>query len=99
MARPPVFRMPPGRQLQQPLPVGLRIYGLRLHEPADEAHVAFGRRNVEGGPRYDDLGHTSFPHVAGVKGDINDAWSYDAYAQNGITRLSESTSTTSPSPA
>jgi len=24
-----------------------------------------------------------------VKGDITDAWSYDAYAQNGITRLSE----------
>jgi len=63
--------------------------GFGCTSPADEAHVAFGRRNVEGGPRQDDLGHTSFRTVAGVKGDINDAWSYDAYVQNGITRLSE----------
>jgi iron complex outermembrane recepter protein len=52
-------------------------------------HLIFGRRNVEGGPRYDDLGHTSFRMVAGVKGDINDTWTYDIYGQNGITRLSE----------
>ena len=63
--------------------------GFGCTSPADEAHVAFGRRNVEGGPRYDDLGHTGFRTVVGVKGDINDAWSYDAYLQNGITRLSE----------
>jgi iron complex outermembrane recepter protein len=56
--------------------------------PAD-VHLTFGRRNVEGGPRTDDLGHTSFREVLGVKGDINDAWSYDTYFQNGITRFSE----------
>ncbi len=51
--------------------------------------VTFGRRNVEGGDRTDDLGHTSFRTVLGVKGDINDAWNYDTYFQNGITRFSE----------
>ena len=60
--------------------------------------VTFGRRNVEGGDRTDDLGHTSFRTVLGVKGDINDAWNYDTYFQNGVTRFSEEyTPTTSPS--
>jgi outer membrane receptor protein involved in Fe transport len=56
---------------------------------AGEAHLLFGRRDVEGGNRIDDLGHTSFRTVLGVKGEINDAWSYDTYFQNGITRFSE----------
>jgi iron complex outermembrane recepter protein len=51
--------------------------------------VTFGRRNVEGGDRTDDLGHTSYRTVLGVKGDINDTWSYDTYFQNGVTRFSE----------
>jgi outer membrane receptor protein involved in Fe transport len=51
--------------------------------------VTFGRRNVEGGNRTDDLGHTSYRSVLGVKGDINDTWSYDTYFQNGVTRFSE----------
>jgi iron complex outermembrane recepter protein len=53
------------------------------------AHVLLGRRNVEGGPRFDDLGHTSFRTVAGVKGEIADGWSYDTFFENGITRLNE----------
>lgn len=57
--------------------------------PTDVVNVTFGRRNVEGGDRTDDLGHTSFRTVLGVKGDINDAWSYDTYIQNGVTRFSE----------
>ena len=51
--------------------------------------VTFGRRNVEGGDRTDDLGHTSYRSVLGVKGDLNDAWQYDTYFQNGITRFAE----------
>ncbi len=51
--------------------------------------ITFGRRNVEGGDRTDDLGHTSYRTVLGVKGDINDAWNYDTYFQNGVTRFSE----------
>ncbi len=38
-----------------------------------------GRRNVEGGPRNDDLRHTSYRGVLGMKGDLNDNWSYDAF--------------------
>jgi iron complex outermembrane recepter protein len=57
--------------------------------PGSFVDVTFGRRNVEGGDRTDDLGHDSFRQVLGVKGDLNDTWSYDTYFQNGITRYSE----------
>ena len=56
---------------------------------APDAHVAIRRRNVEGGPRFDDLGHTSYRAVFGIKGDITDAWTYDTYALWGTTRYSE----------
>jgi iron complex outermembrane receptor protein len=51
--------------------------------------VTLGRRDVEGGDRTDDLGHTSYRSVLGVKGALNDAWNYDTYFQNGVTRFSE----------
>ena len=38
-----------------------------------------GRRNVEGGPRNDDLRHTSYRGVIGMRGDLNDNWSYDVF--------------------
>ncbi|MDE2082341.1 MAG: TonB-dependent receptor [Burkholderiales bacterium] len=44
--------------------------------------VYIGRRNVEGGGRQDDLRHTSFRSVVGIKGDIG-PWSYDLSAQAG----------------
>lgn len=47
------------------------------------------RRNVEGGPRQDDLQHTSFRGVLGSKGEIGSAWSYDAYYQYGRTNFAE----------
>ncbi|MFC3579824.1 TonB-dependent receptor domain-containing protein [Sphingomonas hylomeconis] len=47
------------------------------------------RRNVEGGPRRDDLQHTSYRFVAGVKGDVSPVWSYDAFYQYGRTNFSE----------
>ena len=53
------------------------------------AQVLFGRRNVEGGNRQDDLTHTSFRLVIGAKGELNDVFSYDAYAQEGMTLLAE----------
>ena len=39
-----------------------------------------GRRAVEGGPRFDDLRHTSFRSLVGARGQITDNWSYDAFA-------------------
>jgi outer membrane receptor protein involved in Fe transport len=41
----------------------------------------FGRRNVEGGPRRGDYRHTTFRIMAGLRGDINDTWRYDASYQ------------------
>jgi len=37
-----------------------------------------GRRNVEGGPRFDDLRHTTYRILGGVRGAINEDWTYDA---------------------
>ena len=53
------------------------------------AQVLFGRRNVEGGDRQDDLTHTSFRMVIGTKGELNNVFSYDVYAQEGKTLLQE----------
>ena len=47
------------------------------------------RRNVEGGPRRSDLQHTSYRGVLGMKGDLGDAWSYDAFYQYGRTITSQ----------
>ena len=47
------------------------------------------RRNVEGGARRDDLQHTSYRIVAGVKGDLSPAFSYDAFYQYGRTNFAE----------
>ena len=52
-------------------------------------NLTFGRRNVEGAPRQDNLTHDSFREVLGLKGDINDVWSYDTSLQNGITRFGD----------
>jgi outer membrane receptor protein involved in Fe transport len=47
------------------------------------------RRNVEGGPRRDDLQHTSYRFVAGVKGDLSSAFSYDMYYMFGRTNYAD----------
>jgi len=48
-----------------------------------------GRRNVEGGGRQDNYTSNSIRQLLGVKGQINDAWNYDSYAQLGITELGD----------
>jgi len=47
----------------------------------DDQTVYIGRRNVEGGGRQQDLRHTSFRGVFGVRGDINETWRYDLSGQ------------------
>ena len=47
------------------------------------------RRNVEGGPRINDLEHTSYRGVIGTKGNLGHGWSYDAYYQYGRTIFAE----------
>jgi len=51
--------------------------------PDDEFATYIGKRNVEGGPRASRLEHNSYRVVAGIKGDINDEWYYDASFQYG----------------
>lgn len=41
------------------------------------------RRNVEGGGRQDDIRHSSYRGVVGLKGDLFKNWNYDAYATLG----------------
>ncbi len=48
-----------------------------------DAELIIGRRNVEGGPRQNDIRHTTYRGVLGVRGEINDEWSYDAFANYG----------------
>ncbi|QSX34922.1 TonB-dependent receptor [Shewanella avicenniae] len=45
--------------------------------PDDQFVMYIGKRNVEGGPRSDNLEHTSYRILTGVEGDLNDSWSYD----------------------
>ena len=47
--------------------------------PNDMANLIILRRNIEGNPRTALFRHTSWRMVAGMRGDINDYWSYDVY--------------------
>ncbi len=52
------------------------------------AEFLLGRRNVEGGPRFGVLRHTTYRGVFGIRGDINDTWRYDVswqYAEVDMT--------------
>ena len=49
--------------------------------PDDVQTVYIGRRNVEGGDRQDDLRHTSYRSVFGLRGDLNDRWRYELHYQ------------------
>jgi outer membrane receptor protein involved in Fe transport len=47
------------------------------------------RRNVEGGGRQDDIRHTSYRGVIGVKGDVFENWNYDVSASYSTVVFSE----------
>jgi iron complex outermembrane receptor protein len=51
--------------------------------------VYVGRRNVEGAGRVDDLRHVDYRVVAGMKGNIGEAWSYDVYGSLWRAELTE----------
>jgi iron complex outermembrane receptor protein len=42
--------------------------------------IYVGRRNVEGGPRFDDLQHTSSRSLFGLRGEIGENWTWDVFA-------------------
>ena len=47
----------------------------------DMQTVRIGRRNVEGGSRQNDLRHTSYRSVFGLRGDLSDRWFYELHYQ------------------
>ncbi|MGE5235074.1 MAG: TonB-dependent receptor [Acidobacteriota bacterium] len=57
--------------------------------PHDMANVAIIKRNVEGGARFDNLNHTAYRLVGGLRGDISNAWGYDVWGLQAQTRVSE----------
>lgn len=58
---------------------------LGLTAAGQTADALIFRRNVEGGGRQDDLRHTSYRGVVGVKGELpwSKNWNYDAFMQYG----------------
>lgn len=51
---------------------------------ADPTDVIVGRRNIEGGGRVDNIEHTDYRMVLGVKGDfLEQKWDYNAWMQYG----------------
>ena len=53
------------------------ILGCSGDDPDQMVSFLAGRRNVEGGPRFGELRHTTYRGVFGIRGDLNDAWRYD----------------------
>jgi outer membrane receptor protein involved in Fe transport len=58
--------------------------------PTGTANVIYFKRAVEAGNREDDIRHTDFRVVAGVRGTIVDDFSYDLSLQRGESMLTES---------
>ena len=62
--------------------------GVRDPNSTDTTRIRFNRRNIEGGGRQQDLEHSAYRTGLGVRGNINDAWSYDASLFQGTARIS-----------
>jgi outer membrane receptor protein involved in Fe transport len=54
-----------------------------------QAFFQIFKRNVEGGPRINDLKHTTYRAVVGTRGDLTNAFSYDGYYQYGKANYSQ----------
>lgn len=65
---------------------GTAICGAALGT-ATNANFLLGKRNIEGGPRFNDIGFNQFRVVTGMRGDIDEAWNYDAYVQFGQIKV------------
>jgi outer membrane receptor protein involved in Fe transport len=52
---------------------------------ADDAFISIGRRLTESGGRSNNLVHTSYREVLGIRGDFSPNWSYDGYFLYGTT--------------
>ncbi len=52
-------------------------------------NLVIARRNVEGGPRISQLEHTDIHEILGVKGKMDDAWTYDATLNWSLVNFTE----------
>ena len=66
--------------------VGRAICGAALGTAAT-ATALIGKRNVEGGDRFNDIGYNQFRVLTGMKGNISDNWSYDVSATFGQIKV------------
>src|SRR5262249_28534647 len=60
----------------------------KAHPSAVSADVYIGRRNIEDGPPLSTFVHKNYRAVAGIGGNLSDAWSYEVYALYVRTALS-----------
>ena len=51
-----------------------------------DAQLLLARRNIEGGPRQDNYTHSAYRGVLGLRGEITEGWTYDAYGLFSTTR-------------
>jgi iron complex outermembrane recepter protein len=56
----------------------------------DQIYLGVGRRSVEGGGRQDNYTSDAIRQVLGLKGSLNDVWTYDMYGTLGITDFHDS---------
>jgi iron complex outermembrane receptor protein len=63
-------------------PAGAAAYQIQ----GGDAQLILARRNIEGGPRQDNYTHTAYRGVIGLRGDITEGWTYDAYGLFSQTR-------------
>lgn len=63
---------------------------LGLAAPGDTRDMFIGRRNIEGGGRQDDIRHSSYRVVFGMKGEAFKHWNYDVFMHTGTVLYSES---------
>jgi outer membrane receptor protein involved in Fe transport len=57
---------------------------------AGQANLYIGRRDLEGGDRQFSLRHASYRMQIGMRGDLGDGWSYNLFAQEGLTEYAQS---------
>jgi iron complex outermembrane recepter protein len=58
-------------------------------DASDAASILVLRRNVEGGNRENDLRHTAYRLVGGLRGDLGASWTYDVYGQYSTVAFNE----------
>ena len=64
-----------------------QITAANQSDTANQVDLQIGRRNIEGGGRNSDYDHDNYRIVIGMKGDLGDAWHYDAYGSYYYTSL------------